>query len=1444
MALENTNTGKNGLDKDQKKSILDLLKIKGRSKKSDLTEEQNASIMNLLNKKNKPEEGGLTEDQRKSVMDFLNKSKSNTKEKDKEEKNVNSDHLNSSEENEEEVKSIFKEEKQEDIKKEEIKTTDDAKKKALEALRGQKAAIVNIDEIAEAEARKAADAYMTESKESLKGFKGFVKKIWKHTFFDEYYRQREVNRVREEIKNTGDIYSRRVNNNKVAHESAMQGISERFASDYEKTLSEGEEKKVLNNANPEAVKITSDIKNLINQYASGTLDEGSFKSEKDRLLLGLKDTDILTGSGKFADNLFEIAKNARLAVEHGAKIEELEFDTNVIIGKAKSSLKTEAHFNWVDKGIDKMKKSHIGRFVSPAVLSTAVGIAYSISVGAGKKLMSSKAAAWGTFGAAVLVSSAFAGANESQRVALERKQHGIEMAEGGEYKKGDKRREQMARYEYQMENSTDLAENLRSLMFEKDKYGKDVIKDIKKEDLDLILASLSDIEARNSLNVRNKIDLISYSNIGNVEKERTDLTILTARAKVELRKKLEGGLTNGKFDAQSFDDYLKKQTAIIEDSLLGGEKGINAQDKAFRKYKASRVVRKMAQTAVMGLLIGGTIQEGVAFLKDDVQGAVEGIFHHDVGAINQTPVESFHHLIMGSSAHMDMNHMNPFDFNGHTLNLPEGTSLINNGDGTCDILRGGEVVSSHFTPTFDASGALDADSIDKLGQDGIFANTTHHIINSTQEVESDARGWMQNHQGETIQVHHNNVGPFMDNDTPMYPDPENPGHLLGADGNELGMHWGGINGTGINENGDAVLNISHMDSVHSVHGDISVNVPDEMQKGNLMAIIYLDGSAGGRGIPVPVGTDGNIIFDHNNPIMQQIFTQDANGQMVNHAKVIELVQKMGVDENGVQQVRAISAIVGEGLNNIKDTVPCYEDVVINKLSPSLGAEMPYFIPVVARRPLEPVAFGKKDKQQEKDHNENKKKEIPYPYYGGEMDRQKWRDDFSPRLKNNHEAELNPKEEIDWYFEDQKRRYPGYVEKELKNLEDQNPKKLGKGVEAIACVAAAGHQEYNNIYKTLKTYAIQKYKNGESVWRNDEDDNKFEIFLFVNWPKGKDPQKTFEEIDRFKNDYPNVKIRVYKEEITGGKVELGWIKKKIFDLALRKHQERNNGKDIKIITNDADMTFISPTYLEDANDTLDDPKNKKVDGVLGRFDLDPEVYIKNPTFHTIMKFWQFMESVMRSKYGMIGSQGRNTIMRGSSYAAVGGNRTKEFWADIEFAQLFDDARGRSSMLYSNKAWVNVDPRREIDKFKSGEMVAYTWGGDFDTRNVRGVENGISEDLDIMDLYNLSENDQKVIDFKKRLEEELSEIVNLFSRITPGYISAPAYSGIDKKYYADIKMLAERASGFLGMSINVEEVGVDENGNSLVKVKIIDSKKLREDLKNYKEENKDKIKLKTT
>lgn len=854
---------------------------------------------------------------------------------------------------EEEVLVKEDEEKEEDDKNEEEVIEEEEKDEILEKLK-QTAVIVNIEEIAEAEARKAADARMTESKKSLKGFKKIFKKIWKHTFFDEYYRQKEINKVREEIKNTGNIYTGRIEDgNRIAHEEAMKGITDRFISEYEnnEVLSKGEKREFLEEKDTETITAKNDIKNLVIDYAEGKLNEETFKDEKNRILNTLNKKDLLKDSNNYADNLFELAQNVKSAIEHGIKIKEIDLDTTIIIGKAKSSLKTEAHFNLVDKTIDKMKKSKIGRFISPAVLSTAVGLAYSVSVGVGTKVMRSKAAAWGTFGAAVAISATFAGMNESQRVSAERAQHSLDMAEGGEFESGSKRREQMEQFQYQMESSNDLSQELRGLMFEEDKDGNEIAKDIKKEDVDKIFKALSEIEARNSLNAKKKIDLIAYSDIGNVEKERTDLTILTAKAKVELRKKIEGGMKDGIPSDETFDSYLEKQTQVIEDSLLGGEKGITAKDKAFRKYKTKRIAKKVMQTAIVGLAVGATVQEGVAFFKDDIHGLVEGLVRPDPNNFHtQTPLSHIHDWIAGNSVHIETENQVGFDLNGHDFKMPEGTSIIENSDGTYDILRGEKIISDNIQLTFDSSNGLDAESIIRLGETGIVANTIFNVVEETQEIQNTAQDYINNHPEST---HHIARDLWYGNDTSMYPDPDGSGKLLGADLNELKGHWGGLNGTGLDENGNIVLNHSQMTSDGSFHKEFSIDVQEKIKEGTLKLIFSLTQDTQHDVFEIPIGTDGNAVIDPDSEIGKLFFGSE-NGHAIFKGRFAEVVESLG-SKDEVEHLRVISTLVGEGNDSINEIVPIPIEVpttIIDIPNPPVGTEMPYFIPLVARRPLE------------------------------------------------------------------------------------------------------------------------------------------------------------------------------------------------------------------------------------------------------------------------------------------------------------------------------------------------------------------------------------------------------------------------------------------------------------------------------------------------------------
>ncbi|MEI8269883.1 MAG: hypothetical protein WCG45_00790 [bacterium] len=838
----------------------------------------------------------------------------------------------------------------------EEQTKEVTKKKALEALKNKKVAIVNIEDLSEKEARDAADKYMTEDKESLKGFKGFFKKIWKHTYVDEFYRQREVGRIKNEIKETGNIYTRE--SDKTAHENAMHAVTDRFISDYDGVVEKeiGEQKKVLDDKDPNSLETKKNIKKLIYGYADGSIDELSFTNIKDRIIKSIKNQDLIKGTENYTDNLLEIAKDAKIAIEHGAKLEELDLDTNIILGRAKSSIKTEANFSYVDKAIDSMKKTYLGRFVSPPMVATALGIAYSIAITASKRLASSRAAQIMTLGGAAIAAGGFAFVNESQRVANERRQHSRDITKGQVFEEGDKRREQMKKYEYSMEKSTDLENDLRDLLYTKNQEGKDEIKNIDETKLEEIIANLSEIEARRSLSNKKQIDLISYSNIANVEREKADLFILVNKSKAELKKKFGTGPLQG-LQGKTIDEYLEEVTASQEKVLLGGEKGIDAQDKDFRKYKYTRAGKKAAMTVVGGFLIGGAIQEGIGLASSHVQSAIEGLTGHHGNATIQTPLEYLRGVISGHPSHLGMENAHDQLIGNAHIKLPEGVNIIKNPDGTFNVMRGTDVLSNNITLNTNPAGGLDAASISKLGESGIMVNTHIDVIDSTKEVTENTKDWIANHPKETIPVARDG---WYGNDTPNYIDPDT-GKTMGSDLNELKTMWGGLDGSGVNTNGDYVLNISHMSPDGSFQDGLSVDAQKAMENGNLMAIISLSGDTQGHCIPVPIGADGNIIFDHNNPLMQELFKPDANGHPVYHGKFLEIVEKMGTDANGVEHVRPLGTLVGEGLSGIKDNIDTHTIIETNELGVPLPTQPPYFVPILSRRPLETGKYTKQDK---------------------------------------------------------------------------------------------------------------------------------------------------------------------------------------------------------------------------------------------------------------------------------------------------------------------------------------------------------------------------------------------------------------------------------------------------------------------------------------------------
>ncbi len=434
----------------------------------------------------------------------------------------------------------------------------------------KKIVFVEAGSIASEQARDVAEGRLTETAEKMKGFTGFFRKIWHQNLAYEYRRQKEIKKVKKEISEKDNIFASETADRK-AHEQTMGALVERFSGEYEELVhTELGEKK------PEIVEaeIKKQVQDLVRSYAMGEIDEANFKEERKRILARLKGVDtghadvrlktleqdykdgkldkksykeqkkqieadfrkghveVAEQGYQYADNLFEVAKEVRQAVEHGQKIEEIDLDFNVTVGKAKSGVRTEAQFNTVDRIIDKIHGKSWG-----LINETTIAIAYTALLQVPERLGRSKIAAWFTFGGSALLGGGIAGLREKKRVEEERRLHFREMAKGITFDtEKSPRRKEMEEYRYETREANDLADALENSLYIKKEGGARELRDLTQKELETVMAHLSEIESRISLSDRHRIDLISYSDTTRVAQEQLRLDLLRAQAKVDIRK--------------------------------------------------------------------------------------------------------------------------------------------------------------------------------------------------------------------------------------------------------------------------------------------------------------------------------------------------------------------------------------------------------------------------------------------------------------------------------------------------------------------------------------------------------------------------------------------------------------------------------------------------------------------------------------------------------------------------------------------------------------------------------------------------------------------------------------------------------------------------------------------------------------------------------------------
>jgi len=468
----------------------------------------------------------------------------------------------------------------------------------------------------EQQTRDIAEGRLLASKDDLKGFRGFFDRVWKHNLAHEYYRQKEIARAKREILDSGNLYAGEEGERK-DHERAMNAIVGRFAAEYEgeTMLRAGEEGRTLKNDTPDDVRLKDGINGLIGRFASGGMTEQEFIAERKNIFGSLATG--LPNRSVFADNLLEVARQVRDGVAHGKGLDALDTDFDIVVGNARAGVETEAQYNAVDRITEKVQRSFVGKFVNEATVAAAVSVAYGIIAKGAVSVAQRGAKLVGPLGMGLSagIGGVVAGARENKRIKDERAQHGREMAKGKRIEGGSARREEMEKFRYETRDAVELSGNLRASL--------EALKAQPSEQaLHAVLERLTEIRSRLSFSEREKVDLISFSDSKNIERERTDMYIAAAEAGVYLKKNARADWATFYRDERQLNEYLQHAKEVKMRNDFFGEKTL--KDEAFGKMRRNKVAWAVTKGLGVGLGAGLAAQEIGALAGSGNEGLLGG----------------------------------------------------------------------------------------------------------------------------------------------------------------------------------------------------------------------------------------------------------------------------------------------------------------------------------------------------------------------------------------------------------------------------------------------------------------------------------------------------------------------------------------------------------------------------------------------------------------------------------------------------------------------------------------------------------------------------------------------------------------------------------------------------------------------------------------------------
>lgn len=1084
-----------------------------------------------------------------------------------------------------------------------------------------KVGIVDVSSGIEDKAIDAAERELEKKNAESKGVKGYFGRLWNNYFYD-YERSKAKRKAKKNIEDSKNLYANEEDGSISSDKTAKLVTAKRFIEEVEGLIhtEAGEAREVLNAETAEGKKVEGEIRGLIDLYVENKISKEDFDSRKNVILSSTKEAmskEVLDKGVIYADNILEAAEQIKALMEHSDGLDKLDYDLEIVLGKAKTGVRTEANYNKIDKFTNFVMESKVGKYVNEATLASAIAITSGILSFATKSKISQTLRSKITFGAGALITGVGAGLRESRKVKLERKSHSRQMAEGRE---GDEENEKESARRDKMEEARYETVGAKNMM---DSLSKTLKPEATEKEVEAYFNEkmnfLANAETRIQMSDKEKIDLLHYTDVTLVEEERFALDLAKAKAKVELRKLVEEGKV--KIPAgQSFDDYLRgnveTQTKLIrEGDEEKGVEGMKDKDRIFRKMKRGRVAKAVVKGLATGLLVGTVTQEiGAAFQQNKI-GFFEKMFDkafklENKGVDHATFLESVRGWIQnGKFGGGDMSFSGTellptveFKIDDNTFCLPEGYDIVEVDqkiDGYA-LMKDGEVILNYFT--VNENGTLTDEAKEAFLKEGIRFDEYISSVEAddiVREITDDE--FVENHADATEHIKRDL---WYGNDTPS--------PLF--DKNELKLDWGGVDGKGIDANGNYVFDMSRMTEGGSFQGLESADAKELLAEGKLKILLSASDGTQSHPFEVTLNPDGSATIDPDSPA-GKLFDMH-NGKAEFLGRYAEVAEVRG-ETDGVEHVRILATYVGDGMDKITDTVDGGSEDIIETVIWDIGEPavdgtfvdptLPPIIPLDPRRGL----GGTKRKTKEQIAEARKKlnpepaKDQKVPKNGEEgeyvEEESAWRSGLDQWRAGSADAPVRAYRQVDSNIpfsesENSFESVPGYplLTKEiLKNLEGKSEEQL-KNMYISNVRGLENAEESNEVYKAVGAILAMDsiidyldYKKetgeeiiskedfikskrdggiGESVLRPSEYTKNYLKNLKEKIQSLKDEKKDFEDkVDADKNDKKSKdeikslknSIKMHEEMMKEADFLLGLNKKEIM-----REMRKRKGEDVK------------------------------------------------------------------------------------------------------------------------------------------------------------------------------------------------------------------------------------------------------------------------------------------